>query len=207
MTCAPFEGALSGIMLAGGQSRRMGRDKAELLVGGVPVWKRVLAALRGAGVCELLAVGGPPERFADGGARHVPDNPPGFGVVGGIATGLEAMRGGAGAVLGCDMPFLTGAMLRRLAARVAGGLDGAAAETAAGLEPLCAVYRRSAAPAFRAMAAEGDFAVRGIAQRVRLARVRFSGGDARRLLNMNAPSDHARAESLAPELDAGLTFS
>ena len=91
----------------------MRRDKTELAVGGVPVMERILNALNEAGAFETLVVGGRPERFDAYSVRVVSDDPPGFGVVGGIAAGLSAMRGDAALTVGCDMPFLTGELLKR----------------------------------------------------------------------------------------------
>ena len=192
---------LSGLILAGGQSRRMRRDKALLAVGGVPVMERVMKALRCAGVCETLIVGGRPERFEAYAARVVPDDSPGFGVAGGIASGLAAMRGEAALTVGCDMPFLTGELLKRIASSL-DGADAAAAETERGIEPLCAVYRRSAESVFRAAMREGELAARHVLRRLRLNRVLLKGLEARRLFNMNAPKDHALAQRLAAEMDA-----
>ncbi len=193
-------GGLSGIVLAGGKSRRMRRDKTELAVGGVPVMERILNALNEAGAFETLIVGGSPERFEVYGVRVAPDDPPGFGVVGGIAAGLSAMRGDAALTVGCDMPFLTGELLKRIASRLEDA-DAAAAETDRGIEPLCAAYRKSAEHVFRAMMREGDLAARNAARRLRLNRVLLKGEDARRLFNMNAPEDHALAQRLAAEMD------
>ena len=90
--------------------------------------ERILNALNEAGAFEAFIVGGSPERFGAYGVRVVQDDPPGFGVVGGIAAGLSAMRGDAALTVGCDMPFLTGELLKRIASRL-GNADAAAAET------------------------------------------------------------------------------
>lgn len=194
---------ISGILLAGGMSRRMGRDKALMELRGERIAARLIRELR-AVADEALIVGHAPERFAGLDARIIPDDAPGCGIVGGVAAGLRAMRGELGVVAGCDMPFLNARLFAHLIARV-GGADGAILETADGLEPLCAVYHRRIESELRAMIREGDLAARRIAARTNLRRVaaeelRSAGIDPRRTHNMNTPEDAETAQRLALEL-------
>ena len=106
---------VSGAILAGGQSRRMGSDKAALLIQGEPILKRTARLV--ASITADVAIIGPPERAALApGVRILPDRWPQQGPLGGIATALQALPGEAVLVVGCDMPFLNAALLRYLIA-------------------------------------------------------------------------------------------
>src|SRR5690242_9512250 len=102
---------VSGAILAGGQSRRMGSDKAALRIQGEPLLQRTARLL--ATITTDVAIIGPPERAALApGVPILPDRWPQQGPLGGIATALQALAGEAVLVVGCDMPFLNAALLR-----------------------------------------------------------------------------------------------
>ena len=110
---------VSAIVLAGGQNRRMGRDKAFLDFGGAPLIARAIA--RAQAVCaEVIIVANDADAYArilsgiKGGARVVGDVYPGKGSLGGIFSGLQAAREQYALAVACDMPFLNGALLRYL---------------------------------------------------------------------------------------------
>ena len=114
-------GGLTGIVLAGGASRRMGRDKAFLDLGGRPLIARVIERL--ASVCaEVLVVAGDVEPYGELGVRLVEDRFRGVGVLGGLHAGLEAAAHELTLAVGCDMPFLRPDLLRAFA-RWADGFD------------------------------------------------------------------------------------
>jgi molybdopterin-guanine dinucleotide biosynthesis protein A len=191
---------VTGMLLAGGRSRRMGVDKALIALAGDTVVRRVLGHLREC-ADEVYIVGDRPERFADLGVRVVPDDEPGLGVVGGIATGLRAAGEGIVVCVACDMPFVDAELMRYLVDSV-GSADGAIARTQHGVEPLCAAYRVEILPALNQMISEGELAAQAIARRVDLtpvddADLETAGLDARRLFNMNTPDDLAEARRLA----------
>ncbi len=136
---APF----AAVLLAGGQSRRMGQDKALLtLPDGRRLWERQLAVLRELEPAELFLSGPPRTGFPDDVALLADDAPDG-GPLAGIAVALKTMRSPRLVVLAVDLPAMTTGFLRGLLA----------GETAAGVvpqmadgffEPLAAVYPREA---------------------------------------------------------------
>ncbi|MGH2374482.1 MAG: molybdenum cofactor guanylyltransferase [Candidatus Methylomirabilaceae bacterium] len=133
---------LSGIVLAGGQSRRMGRDKAALPFGGTTLVAWV--ARRLSSVCaEVIVVARDAADCAGCGARVVGDRWPGWGPLGGLATGLEASTTVYGAVIACDLPFVEPGLLLGLAGLAQGGWDAVVPSAGGDAQPLCAVYRRS----------------------------------------------------------------
>ncbi|MBI4355129.1 MAG: molybdenum cofactor guanylyltransferase [Candidatus Omnitrophica bacterium] len=132
---------LTGIILAGGRSRRMGRDKAHLAWGAVTLLEQVIATLRPV-VDELVVAVKDPEAFRHLNVRVVADLVPGQHALGGLYTGLLAASHARCFVCGCDAPFLNPRVIRVLVEQ-ADGWDLVMPRTPAGLQPLHAVYARS----------------------------------------------------------------
>jgi molybdopterin-guanine dinucleotide biosynthesis protein A len=126
--------AFRGAVLCGGASRRMGRDKALLPVGGVPMAVRVADALRDAGATDVVAVGGDAGALAALGLRVVPDDEPGAGPLAAIVTALGAAPEPPGAgrpdvpqpgpvpvlVVACDLVAPSPAAMRATVAALVG---------------------------------------------------------------------------------------
>jgi len=104
---------VAGVVLAGGISRRFGTDKARAEVAGVRLLDRAIAAT--AGLAPVWIVAGSPERaatlapLAPTHVRVVPDDQPGAGPIGGIATALRLAGHGWVAVLAVDLPLVDSA--------------------------------------------------------------------------------------------------
>ena len=128
-------------VLAGGASRRMGRDKATLAVGGVELASLVLAAAaRVADPVVLVAPEGHPARRVA--APAVAD--PGLGPLAALAAALDALEAEHVLVLAADHPGLRVELLAHLVA-LAGEAEAVACRRGPRLEPLVAVYRRAPA--------------------------------------------------------------
>ncbi|MCW2548790.1 MAG: Molybdopterin-guanine dinucleotide biosynthesis protein A-like protein [Mycobacterium sp.] len=99
------------VVLAGGGSRRMGgTDKTSLLVGGVPLLERALAAV--AGAAEIVVVGLPrPVAVA---VRWAREEPPGAGPAAALAAGLRGLTAPIVIALAGDLPFVTAGVVARL---------------------------------------------------------------------------------------------
>jgi molybdopterin-guanine dinucleotide biosynthesis protein A len=139
---------VTGLVLAGGASRRMGRDKALLELGDRPLIAVVVERM--AQVCrEVLIVSGDVEPYRGLGAPVVADRFPDVGVLGGLHAGLEAASYGLTLAVGCDMPFLNPDLLRAFA-DWAEGFDVALLRCGEQVEPLHAAYRRTCLPAIEA---------------------------------------------------------
>lgn len=132
---------LTGLALAGGESRRMGRNKAFLELGGRPLVRIVIDRLME--VCsEVLIVSGEVASYAGLGVAVVEDRFQDVGVLGGLHAGLAAASNDLTLVVGCDMPFLKPKVLRAFAAW-AEGYDVAILRHNGYFEPLHGAYRRS----------------------------------------------------------------
>lgn len=153
---------MTGLVLAGGCSRRMGRDKALLTIGGRRLVDVAVAAL--APVCvEVLVASG--DRWIERvEARRVADAP-GEGPLAGIAGALRAATTPLVAVIAADMPCASGEVLARLAASWTG--EAAVAPLVGGVvQPLHAVYASEAADGFSRLLSEGERSPRAAIDRL-----------------------------------------
>ncbi|MGH2404166.1 MAG: molybdenum cofactor guanylyltransferase [bacterium] len=132
---------LTGIVLAGGQSRRMGRDKARLPFGGTSLVAWVAGRI-GPACAEVIVVGRDAEDCAGCGARVIGDRWPGWGPLGGLATGLDAITTPYAAVVGCDLPFVEPDLVAALSG-LAPDWDAVVPQVGGRPQPLCAIYRRT----------------------------------------------------------------
>ena len=149
-------GDVVGAVLCGGASRRMGRDKALLLVDGVPMAVRVAAVLRAAGCASVVAIGGDRDALAAAGLTVIADEFPGEGPLGGVITALAAHPEAAAVVIvACDLPRLQPQSVRAL---LDGLGDHEVAVAAAGdrQQPVCAAWRPAAAATLRDMFDAGE---------------------------------------------------
>ena len=135
-------GMLSVVIQAGGESRRMGRDKGLAPFLGQPMIVRLAARLQPL-ADELLLTTNQPEAYAFLGLPLFSDLAPGMGALGGLYTALSAAVHPLAAVVACDMPFASPELLAALRDKLLdGGYDLAIPRSPAGLEPFHAVYRR-----------------------------------------------------------------
>lgn len=109
----PARLAVSAAILAGGASRRMGTDKALMTLAGQTLLERAIACV--AHVSDDIMIVGDREAYHRFGVPVVADAFPGSGTLGGIATALRRARHEYVLVVGCDMPFLSGALLEAMA--------------------------------------------------------------------------------------------
>lgn len=196
--------AASGVVLAGGQSRRLGVEKSLLLLEGQPLLVRALDRLAEVSD-DLIVVTNEPQRYEplELAARLVPDERPGVGSLMGIYSGLKAARHAYALVVACDMPFLNLALLRHLLA-LAPGHDVVIPRRGEHVEPLHAVYGRACLPAMERVLARGRRQIIAFFDQVRVryvARAEVERFDPQRLsfVNVNTPQDWERVQALAAE--------
>ncbi len=191
---------LSGAILAGGKSRRMGRDKSRLALGGetlVARTSRVIGALSD----DVLIVTNTPEDYSELGTRLVRDAIPGGGALSGIHAALLAARHALVLVVACDMPFLNPDLLRYLAG-LAAGYDVVVPRWRGESEPLHAIYARSCLPAIEPLLEQGGGRIVELYARVRTRHVEPEeiacfDPEGLSFFNVNSPEDWARAQELA----------
>jgi len=105
--------SVSVAILAGGQSSRMGTNKALAQVGGRPIIERIVERVR-ALADELVIITNSPEIYAAYGLPMFSDLIPGKGPLGGLYTAIASTQGQHTLVVSCDQPFLNPALLRYL---------------------------------------------------------------------------------------------
>jgi molybdopterin-guanine dinucleotide biosynthesis protein A len=134
--------SLSIVIQAGGQSRRMGQDKALLDFRGQPLIQRVIERVRPL-TSEILITAAEPASYAFLGLLCVADVTPGMGALGGLYTALNIANTSLVAVVACDMPFVNAGLLAyQRDVLLEGTWDATIPRTDAGIEPFHAVYRR-----------------------------------------------------------------
>lgn len=140
----------TGIVLAGGKSARMGRDKRHLVINGETLLARTLSRLRPL-VDEVLVVVRERDALPPVDARIVTDRYPGMGVLAGVHAGLAAAHNPWAYVVAGDMPLLNPDLLRAMAALADETCDVVVPRWQVEMEPLHALYRPAAcAPAAEA---------------------------------------------------------
>lgn len=192
-----------GFVLAGGASRRLGRDKALVEFAGEPLVARLCRILHESTAADIRVVGDA-RKYGHIGVECLADRWPGEGPLGGIITALRATEDSAAEpswslIIGCDMPFLTVEWLRHLAERTAASqAEVVVPQSAYGLEPLCACWRASAVPALTRAFESG---VRRVTEAMKQLPMevldaadwkRFDNFD-RLFWNMNTPADYQEA--------------
>jgi molybdenum cofactor guanylyltransferase len=143
----------SAIVLCGGRSRRMGRDKASLPFGSETLLARV-ARLVGEVAADVVLVAREGQELPEG-FEAVRDPAEGLGPLAGIAVGLGAVRGDRALVVACDMPLLRAGLARRLF-ELSEGVEACVPVVGGYPVPTCAVYARSAAMHARELLARGE---------------------------------------------------
>lgn len=185
---------MTGLVLCGGRSSRMGRDKALLEVGGRTMLQLQIERLEQAGCGEVLISGPKGRGYESCGKRIVEDEVGGAGPLAGLCAGLRVARDSHMLALAVDLPDVTADFLRSLSAGPAPGAGRVtprgALELAAShvwdavvpasknrFEPLCAVYRREVClPIMEQRLRDGNLALQGMVEAlVRNVEVRIVG--------------------------------
>ncbi|MGD8624475.1 MAG: molybdenum cofactor guanylyltransferase [Anaerolineae bacterium] len=195
---------VSAVMLAGGKSRRLGRDKSLLRLDGQPLLVRTVQTLLPLSD-DLIVVtnDGARYRTLDLPVRLVPDEQRGVGALMGIYSGLRAARHASALFVACDMPFLNRALLRYIISH-AGGYDAVVPRVGDLFEPLHALYAKSCLPAIEDLLAAGGRRIFDFYPHVRVRYVdrkeidRFDP-DHLSFLNVNTPEDWLRVQVLFEE--------
>ncbi len=136
----------TGVVLAGGQSSRMGRDKALIELDGITLLDRAIDLLR-PHAKEVLVIGDP-AKYAPEHGTVIPDDLPGKGPLGGLVTALKHARYVRLIVLACDVPNISDRLLIHLKNDLIGEVDAVVPRHEGLIEPLAAVYHRHAIELF-----------------------------------------------------------
>lgn len=189
---------VTGVILTGGRSRRLGMDKATLNFGGRPLAHWVAAALRPL-TDALWVVTNFPLLHAGLGLPLVLDLYPGRGAVGGLYSAFLVTETDYLLLTPCDSPFLQVGLLRFLVAQaLKDNLLALACQSSRGLEPLPGLFHRALLPRIENQLQQGDLRLRRLVtgRRTRIvspAEVAAYDPAELSFFNLNTPADLARA--------------
>ena len=197
---------VSGVVLAGGRSRRLGRDKRLEPVGGQPLIRRVIDRVS-ALADEIVVVVADPAAAEPLPLEHwhrcAPDVYPGKGSLGGIFSGVASARNEWGVVVACDMPFLNLELLR-LMLSLRDGVDAVVPVLQGRPEPTHALYSKACLPHIEDRLKADDLKISRFYDQVRVhyvAEETIADLDPDRLsfFNVNSPTDLDRALTLVEQ--------
>lgn len=180
----------SAVLLAGGKSSRMGRNKADLVFGGIPLWRHQWETLVHTGAAEVFVAGG--DGNFPGDVEVVGDDVPDGGPLTGLRVALRRARHEWLLVLAVDLPAMTPGYLGGLVGRAGPGC-GVMPRRGGRFEPLVAVYPREALEVAEACRRENRPALQEVAGRLvdqnRIRVMDVAWDEEALFLNVNTPGE------------------
>ena len=190
---------MTGIVLSGGESRRMGTDKAFLKVDGVPMIEHVLRVLRTV-VSRIIIVTNIPESYAAYDVEVVTDAYNKRGSLVGIYSGLLKSKDEYNLVVACDMPFLNSRLLSYMAGQ-ADSYDIVLPKVGEFVEPLHAIYHKRLTTIMDSHIKRDQLQIRGIFSGLNIRYITEEEIDRqdperRSFINLNTPKEYKEATCL-----------
>jgi molybdopterin-guanine dinucleotide biosynthesis protein A len=192
---------INGFVLAGGNSSRMGQDKALMQLGGTPLVLRAAEILRPF-VREVTLLA-PADRYGNLGLPVVADKWPDQGPLAAVCTGLLSSHAGWSIFLACDLPLVSREFIKLLVARVrATRSDAVVPRTEDGWQPLSAAYHSRCQAAFARAMQDGRRSITSLFDEVPVEvitpeQMLSAGLSNEEFTNINTPEDWARVAELS----------
>jgi len=196
---------MTAIILAGGKSSRLGRNKALQVLDGRSLIQRVVERLDvlSAEIVIVTAGGEAMPVSSAATVKTVPDIYSGRGPLVGLYSGLSASASQQSIVVGCDMPFLSVGLLEYMA-QISSAFDVVVPRIEDKVEPLCAVYSSTCIPAIRELLEREELRINRL---FGMVKVRYVGEDEidrfdpdhLSFFNINSRADLVRAGQIAAE--------
>jgi molybdopterin-guanine dinucleotide biosynthesis protein A len=188
-----FPQPFSAVLLAGGQSSRMGTDKAALSLGGEPLWQRQLTKLRETGAAEVFISGRKDGPYAGAGVAVVEDRTREAGPLAGIEAAWHQAKHDWLLVLAVDLVDVSAEFLAKLVGEAIQAGTGLVPAREDWLQPVAAVYPRGSLPLIEECIAGTNRSLRRffrLAHKRGLATVRpLSEAEQAQFRNLNTPAD------------------
>lgn len=186
---------VTGLILCGGRSRRMGRPKAFLPYEGTTVIGHMVAQIKDL-FNELFLVANEPQQFEDLGVDVVKDILPYRGPLGGILSGLMTSGNHYAFVAACDMPLIDKRLVREMVSRRHNN-DVVVLSHAEGIEPLFGIYSKNCIKPLEESLFAGNLSVQDFLQGLKAEVFEWheDSGDAESLppfFNINTPQDYSQ---------------
>jgi molybdenum cofactor guanylyltransferase len=195
---------VTGVILAGGQSRRMGRDKAFLPFGKGLLIERVIEVAQQV-TDGMILITNTPKQYQHFGLPMFSDVIPQAGSLGGIYTGLVSAKTPYSLCLACDMPFVKRDFLRLLC-DTAAEADVVIPRNDEDFQPLCAVYSQVCREPIRQKIEASRLKITGFFDQVRVRIIegellaRYDPHDIM-FFNANTPEEYKQARRMAREFE------
>jgi len=196
---------LTIVVQAGGESSRMGEDKALKTFLGRPLIQRVVERLTPI-ADEIIVTTNRPEAYGFLNLRLIPDLKPGRGALGGLYTAIASATHPIVAVIACDMPFASPTLIERMSRLLVDAereADVVIAKSDEGYEPLHAVYRRDTClPAIESAIDADQWKVIAWFPQVKVRvltpeEIKAADPDGLAFWNVNTPEEFVKAEEIA----------
>ncbi len=189
---------ITGIILAGGKSTRMGYNKAFLDLGGLFLVERVAKTL--SSVCqEIIIVGNSKDELADLGYPVITDTYPGCGPLAGIHAGLKAAKNYYSFISACDTPFIDEKIILKMVEE-SDGYDAVIMKHREYYEPLFSLYSKAFIPFAEKALKNGNYKVTAAISAAKWKPVVFNPEDIplfdKKIFNINTPGDFQKAKRL-----------
>jgi molybdenum cofactor guanylyltransferase len=186
---------ITAVLLAGGESRRMGKDKATLLFRGKPLWQIQLELLQKLEPTEIFVSARTDPVWRPANVQFLADDPPSRGPLSGLAAALAQMHSKHLLSLAIDMPFITQKYLTFLCNQIE-PRRGVISKIDDRFEPLAAIYPQEALANFQSALSGTDFSLQAVVGRLDAAGkfyvVRVTEQERKLFLNVNEPVDLER---------------
>jgi molybdopterin-guanine dinucleotide biosynthesis protein A len=195
---------VTGLILAGGKSRRLGQDKRFLDLDGRTCLQRVLDVFK-AIFEEIIIVADVVEPFENMGVNVVADLVPGRATLGGLYTGLYYAGSSSVFAVACDMPFLSTEAIKVVLDQADQG-DIVIPDLLGKLQPMHAVYSKRCLPHLQTLVEANKLKVQDLCEnpdlqvfRIRESAFKLVDPELRSFFNINTPDDLAKAKKLLEE--------
>lgn len=186
---------LTAVLFVGGESRRMGADKATLMIDEEPLWSRQLKTLRNLRPNELLISARVPPAWAPSDIEVVLDEPPSQGPLSGLTAALKRMRSTHLLALAIDLPEMTTGHLAELWQLARPGV-GVVPQWGSYSEPLAAIYPVASVSIAKSALATGRLSLQPLIENLLEQQMAciypISSEDRRFYCNVNSPDDFSR---------------
>jgi molybdopterin-guanine dinucleotide biosynthesis protein A len=188
-----YESQLTGIILSGGKSSRMGKEKGLVDFQGKPLISHAILALKPLVDNIILGANHQLNNYKKFGYTIVEDEVKNIGPLGGVLSCLQHSDTKNNIILSCDMPFVSTDLLNYLIKQKQDYDVVVPIHDTNKIEPLCGIYSKSIIPVMEDAVKEGNYKLRDIFKKVRFATVEIGPSlpfYSRRLFyNINKPED------------------
>jgi molybdopterin-guanine dinucleotide biosynthesis protein A len=181
---------ISGIILSGGKSTRMGQDKGLIKLNGKPMIQHVIDHIDP--ICDQILISANDKTYEDFGYPVCEDEINEIGPAGGIISCLKHSKNEQNIIISCDLPFASTQFIRTLL-DMSGDYQITLPMSGPHYQPLCAVYSKEVYPVFMECVNKGIYSLKSIIKAFRIQVIRqedIKGFDLSfQLRNINSPDD------------------